>query len=139
MLAIKNIVINRTSSRPIPLSVCPCSRFNNQSYCFSSTLGETIPGQTLTIELKVSEQWLKQQSLSKTTLVIDNPSDDDVCEVPIVSQLSQTYFNKCNKYYYTLWPHNGTNSKTCRLFLGLINMPEMFYVKLKGCPPGFKL
>ena len=52
-------------------------------------------------------------------------------------QLSQTHFNhECNNYSYTLWPRNERVS-LCRLFIGLRNMPEMFYIEFKPCPLGF--
>jgi len=139
-LDIKNIlVVNQSTARTIPLSVCPCSKSKNISNCYLPNLGETSPGKTISVELMISKQWLWQQNLFKTTIVAETISDDDVCNVVNVLQLSQTYYNQdCNEYKYTLWPQN-TATKTCKLFLGLNGMPEMFYVKLKNCPIGFTL
>ena len=33
-----NIVVERTDTRPIPLSMCPCSRVDNTSNCLSPTV-----------------------------------------------------------------------------------------------------
>ena len=86
----------------------------------------------------VSKQWLKQKYLYDTTLVVENSLDDNACDVVDVSQLSQIYHNlDCNEYKYTLWPRNES-TKTCKHFLGLHGMPEMFYVQL-NCPIGFTL
>ena len=138
VLKVKNTVINQTSIRPIPLSVCLCSMTGNTSNCYTPNLGGVFPGQILKIELSVSKQWLHQERLHYTTLVVKNSPSDD-CGVVDASQLSQTHFNYgCNQYSYTLWPFN-TTTKTCKLFLGLESIPEMFYVQLKNCPKGFTL
>ena len=134
-----NTVISQEMSvRPIPLSVCKCSKLNNTSNCSIPNLGEIFPGQTLRVELKVPEFWLQQEKHNSTTLFVKN-SQNDECTIVDTSQLSQTHFNHgCNQYNYTLKPSNLNNS-TCKLFLGLDNMPEMFYVKFKRCPKGFAL
>ena len=138
VLNIKNLVINQTDHRPIPLSVCPCSIVSNVTNCYSPNMGEIFPGQTLNIELMISKQWLQQTKLATTTLIVKNSQDDD-CHIVNTYQLSQTHFKHgCNKYSYTLWPANKT-IQNCRLFLGLEKIPEMFFVKLKSCPKGFTL
>jgi len=138
VLNIKNLVINKTANRPIPLSVCPCSTVENVTNCYSSNLGEIFPGQTMNIELTISKQWLQQNRVSTTTLIAKN-SQNDNCQIVDTSQLSQTHFNHgCNKYSYTFWPFNKT-TVNCKLFLGLDKIPEMFYVTLKICPKGFTL
>ena len=133
----KNTVINQTTTvRPIPLSVCKCS--NNISNCSVGNLGEIFPGQTLGVKLTVPKFWLIQERHKSTTLIVKN-SQSDECAVVDTSQLSQTHFNHgCHQYSYTLWPSNLT-SNICKLFLGLDNMPEMFYVQFKRCPKGFTL
>ena len=139
VLKMNYTVINQTTTiRPIPLSVCKCSKSNNTSNCYNPNLGEIFPGQTLKVELMVPEFWLRQEGHNSTTLIIKN-SQSDECAVVDTSQLSQTHFNRgCNQYSYTLTPSNLTTN-TCKLFLGLDNMPEMFYVELKRCPKGFTL
>ena len=53
--------------------------------------------------------------------------------------MSQSHLNHgCNSYSYTLWPKDE-RVETCDLFIGLPNMPEMFYVQFKPCPLGFTL
>jgi len=138
VLKVRNTVINETLVRPIPLSVCLCSQSENKSNCYLPDLGQMFPGQTLTVRLTVSKLWLQQERLSHTTLVVKNSPSDD-CNIVDTSQLSQTNFNHgCNQYSYTLWPLNKT-IKTCKLFLGLDRIPEMFYVHFKSCPKGFTL
>ena len=44
----------------------------------------------------------------------------------------------CNRYSYTIWP-NSESVTECKLFVGLSEMPEMFYVQIKPCPLGFTL
>ena len=46
--------------------------------------------------------------------------------------------NDCNRYSYTIWP-NSESVIECKLFIGLNEMPEMFYVEIKPCPIGFTL
>ena len=46
--------------------------------------------------------------------------------------------NAYNIYSYTIWP-NKESTKECKLFIGLSEMPEMFYVEIKSCPMGFTL
>ena len=72
------------------------------------------------------------------SIVVKNTKFDD-CTVMDISQLSQLQFNHdCNSYSYTLWPKDET-VKMCELYIGLPNMPEIFYVPLKPCPLGFTL
>ena len=81
-----NTVVEQSDTRPIPLSVCPCSKLDNTSNCLSPNLGAISPGNTLSIELMVSEQWLKQQSL---ICGVENATDNDTCDVTDASQLQQ--------------------------------------------------
>ena len=135
---INSTVIEHYLVRPIPSSVCLCSSMDNTGNCFTTTVGETFPGQPLSVNLIVPKYWLQQERLHYTTLVVKN-SPNDECSIVDASQLSQTHFNYgCNQYSYTLWPFNYT-TKTCKLFLGLESIPEMFYVQLKNCPKGFTL
>ena len=137
-----NTVISKDTERPIPLSICQCvspSPLSDAQYndinCYSSYLGSIFPGQTLIVELIVDKQW-RRKNFSATTIVVDNTEEDD-CSVVDTFQLSQTHFNhECNNYSYTLWPKNESIN-VCKLFIGLQNMPEMFYVEFKHCPLGF--
>ena len=137
-----NTVISKDMERPIPSSICQClppSPLSGAQYndinCYSSHLGSIFPGQTLKVEFMVDKQWLGQ-NLSATTIVVHNTDDGD-CSVVDTFQLSQTHFNhECNNYSYTLWPNNESIN-VCELFIGLRNMPEMFYVEFKPCPLGF--
>ena len=136
-----NTVISKDVKRPVSSSICQCltpSPLSGAQYninCSSSHLGSIFPGQTLKVEFMVDKQW-RHQSFSTTTIVVHNTEDDD-CSVVDTFQLSQTHFNhECNNYSYTLWPKNESIN-LCRLFIGLQNMPEMFYVEFKPCPLGF--
>ena len=134
LLIVNNIVINETEERIIPLSVCPCTNSNNYS-CSSPNLGSLFPGQTLKTKLIVSEQWIYEPYFA-TTLVVANTLDDD-CSVVDSHQFSQTHFtHDCNTYEYTIWPSRESVTE-CTLFVGLRDMPEMFYIHIKPCPKGF--
>ena len=131
---IYHIVVNRNSTRRIPLSVCPC--YNSSSSCYSPNLTSVYPGQTLHVSLIVRKENLKQHSI--TTLVVANIQADD-CSITESHQLSQTHLNHgCNNYSYTIWPSHK-NITECKLFVGLKGMPEMFFVEIKHCPKGFTL
>ena len=120
--------------RIIPLSVCPC--LSNTNYnCFVAHVHSIFPGQVLYLNLIVSPHW---SNVHSTTLVAANTMDDD-CSISDGSQLSQTHLNNgCNRYSYTIWP-NSESVTECKLFIGLSEMPEMFYVQMKPCPMGFAL
>ena len=128
------IVHESNTERAIPLSICPC--FNNRSYsCFIAHMYSIFPGQVLHIDLIISPQWI---NLHSTTIVAANTIDDD-CSIVDGYQLSQTHFNNgCNRYSYTIWP-NSESVAECKLFVGLSEIPEMFYVQIKPCPMGFTL
>ena len=82
----------------------------------------------------VSPRWSKLSS----TIIAANTKDDD-CSILDSYQLSQTHTNNgCNRYSYTIWPNNEFITE-CKLFIGLNEMPEMFYVQIKPCPIGFTL
>ena len=129
-----NTFVKKTfKKRLIPLSVCPC--LSNGSYnCYEAHVYSVFPGQVLHMNLIVSPRWSDVFS----TIVAANTIDDD-CSIVDGYQLSQTHFNNgCNIYSYTIWPNNES-IKECKLFIGLSEMPEMFYVEIKPCPMGFTL
>ena len=129
-----NTFVKKTfNKRLIPLSVCPC--LSNGSYnCYEAHVYSFFPGQVLHMNLIVSPRWSDVFS----TIVAANAIDDD-CSIVDGYQLSQTHFNNgCNIYSYTIWPHNES-IKECKLFIGLSEMPEMFYVEIKPCHIGFTL
>ena len=130
-----NIFVSKnTTERIIPSSVCPC--LNNNSYnCSIANVYSILPGRVLHINLKISPQWSDYHS---TTIIAANTIDDE-CSIVDGSQLSQTYFNNgCNRYSYTIWPNNKSVTE-CKLFIGLSEMPEMFYIHINPCPMGFTL
>ena len=141
-----NRVISKDKERPIPSSICKCANpsswphgeySSNDHNCYLTHLGEIYPGQTLKVELIIPKQWL-YHNLPTIKIVVQNTEEDD-CSVVDTFQLSQTHFNhECNNYSYTLWPKNESIN-VCKLFIGLQNMPEMFYVEFKPCPLGFTL
>ena len=132
---IYHIVVNKNSTRRIPLSVCPCS--NSSSSCYSPNLTSVYPGQTLHVSLIVRKENLNQYNPA-TTLVVANTQEDD-CSIIESFQLSQTHLNHgCNNYSYTIWPSHKDITE-CKLFVGLKGMPEMFFVEIKHCPKGFTL
>ena len=127
-----NTFVNKTNNRRlIPLSICQC--LNNSNYnCYEAYVYSVFPGQVLHMNLMVSQRWSNLFS----TIVAANTIDDD-CSIVDGYQLSQTHFNNgCNRYSYTIWPNNKFITE-CKLFIGLSEMPEMFYVEIKPCPKGF--
>ena len=141
-----NRVISKDKERPIPLSICKCAKANyqpgseygsNDHDCYSAHLGKIYPGQTLEVEMITPKQWLYRHS-SAIKIVAHNTEEDN-CSIVDTFQLSQTHLNHdCNNYSYTLWPKNESIT-VCKLFIGLQNMPEMFYIEFKPCPLGFTL
>ena len=134
IMKFNSVFINATSKRFVPLSVCLC--LQNSSYnCYVANLGSVFPGQTLHIQLIISQQWSKISS----TITVANTKDDD-CSIVNNDQLSQSpvISHRCNNYSYTIWP-NHRFIRDCKLFIGLSEMPEMFYVQIKPCPVGFTL
>ena len=134
VIKLSNTVIDKSSERVVPLSICPC--LQNGSYnCYDVTLGFIFPGQTLHIQLIIPPQW----STSSSTIIVANTKDDD-CGIVDSYQLSQSHpiSHGCNSYSYTIWP-NSRHTTECKLFIGLSEMPEMFYVQIKPCPVGFTL
>ena len=139
-----NIAISNISKRLIPLSICQCTKssymnhveYDHKPDCYSPHLGSIFPGQTLKVELMIQKQWLYNNS--SVPIVVYNTEEDD-CSVVNTFQLYQTPINhECNSYSYTVWPRDET-IHICEFFIGLQNMPEMFYVEFKHCPLGFTL
>ena len=135
IIKLSNTVINKTSERFIPLSVCPCSH-NDRYNCNDVSLGSVFPGQTLHIKLTVPRQWSSKYS---SAIIVANTKDDD-CSIVDSYQLSQSHpiSHDCNNYSYTI-RSNSRHTTECKLFIGLSEMPEMFYVQIKPCPVGFTL
>ena len=129
-----NAFMNKTTERSLPLSVCPYSH-NNSYNCYKANLGSVFPGQTLHIQLIIPHQW----STSSSTIIAANTKDDN-CSIVDSYQLSQSHSisHGCNNYSYTVWA-NSRHTTECKLFIGLSEMPEMFYVQIKPCPVGFTL
>ena len=133
IMRVNNTLINKTAKRLIPLSVCPCLSNNDYDYYVANAYA-VFPGQTLHINLIVSPRW----SGSSSTIIAANTQDDD-CSILDSYQLSQTISNNgCNRYSYTIWPNSELITE-CKLFIGLSEEPEMFYVQIKSCPMGFTL
>ena len=139
----KTVISDDVYKRPIPLSICKCldtkpgtSTEHDNIDCYSPHLSSIFPGQTLKVKLIVKKQWV-YHNLPMPIVAKNTPFDD--CTVVDISQLSQLQFNyDCNSYSYTLWPKDAT-VKMCKLYIGLPNMPEIFYVPFKTCPLGFTL
>ena len=140
-------VSSKVSRRPIPMSICKCKKpgprsgteFDSEDHsdCYSPHLGSIFPGETLKVKLILKKSLSLHCRYPMPILAINTKHDD--CSIVDLSQFSQTCFNNgCNSYSYTLWP-KSEEVKVCELFIGLSDKPEMFYVKLKPCPLGFKL
>ena len=133
IIRMNNTYVKKTTKRSIPLSICPC--LGNNSYnCYMTNVYAVYPGQVLHINLMISPRWSELSS----TMIAANTKDDD-CSILNSYQLSQTgLINGCNRYSYTIWPNKEFITE-CKLFIGLSEMPEMFYVQIKPCPMGFTL
>ena len=133
IIRVNNTFVNKTTQRLVPLSVCPC--LSNSSYnCYMANVYTVYPGQLLHINLIISPRWSELSS----TILAANTKDDD-CSILDSYQLSQTHTNNgCNRYSYTIWPNNE-HATECKIFIGLSEIPEMFYVQIKPCPVGFTL
>ena len=134
IIKFSNTFVSKGTKRLVPLSVCPCLQ-NGSINCYVANLGSVFPGQALYIKLIISQWWRKASS----TIVAINTIDDE-CSLVDSYQLSQVCPTNsgCNNYNYTIWPNRGFITE-CKLFIGLSEMPEMFYVQLKACPVGFTL
>ena len=135
-----NTAMSKDEKRKVPLSICKCTKLNsgsiNNTDCYSPHLGSIFPGQTLKVELILQRQWLYHNF--SMPIVVENTIDDN-CSVVDISQMSQSHLiHGCDSYSYTLWPKDE-RVEMCELFIGLPNMPEMFYVQFKLCPLGFTL
>ena len=131
-----NPLINESTLRQIPMSICPCKDEN--SSCYTPTIGKIFPGQTINVSLRVPN-WHKQPT-APFTFVVTN-TNESKCEIVHTSQLSQMRLKPdCNNYSYTLWPIDET-ATTCKLYIGLSSfpndVPETFYVTIDSCPKGF--
>jgi len=108
--------------------VCPCSAVNKHD-CMKRHLGSLFPGQTLTAKLMIVQLY----SLSNT-MVASTSKSKRACKITDAQEISQTYpSHTCNEYNYTI----SSNRHECELYLGPEAIPEVFYVTVNPCPPGF--
>jgi len=108
--------------------VCPCSAVNEFD-CMERHLGSVYPGQTLTAKLIIVQLY----SLSNT-MIADTSKSKHACKITDAQEISQTYpSHTCNEYNYTV----SSNRHECELYLGPEGIPEVFYVTVNPCPPGF--
>ena len=129
---------NKTDIGKIPSSICPCSSTNDYN-CSNHGIGSAYSGQKLTIKLIIPEIG-STKSVGKYSTVMATTYDKSKvgCDIINAYEISQTNLNhQCNEYNYTIW--YGGNSSECELYLGIEDVPEIFYVKLLPCPVGFSL
>ena len=129
---------NKTDIGKIPSSICPCSNADDYN-CSNHEIGSTYSGQKLTIKLIIPEIGNTKSQGKYTTVMATTYDKSKVgCDIINAYEISQTNLNhQCNEYNYTIW--YGGNSSECELYLGIEDIPEIFYVKLLPCPVGFSL
>ena len=116
---------NKTIRESVMSIVCPCST-ENKFDCMDRHLGSLFPGQTLTVKLIMHS--------TTTTMIAYTSKSKRGCIITDILEISQTHSSHtCNVYNYTIW----SNHHECELYLGPDGTPEVFYVTLKPCPPGF--
>ena len=118
---------NRTIRESVMSLVCPCIT-ENKFDCMERHLGSPFPGQTLTVKLIMHS--------TTTTMFADTSKSKHGCKITDTFEIAQAHPSRtCNGYNYTIW----SNRHECELYLGPDGFPEVFYVTLKPCPPGFTL
>ena len=81
IFTVQSLVIPNVTKRPVPLSVCICPVAKSVD-CFSAYLGSIFPGETLTVQLSVQEQWISRRYSSRA-IIVENSSDQDDCSIVI--------------------------------------------------------
>jgi len=119
------LLANRAIRESVVSSVCLCST-KNKFDCKKRHLGSLFPGQTLTVRLIMHS--------STTTMFASTKRSNRGCKITDILEIAQTHSSHtCNIYNYTIWH----NRRECELYLGPDGFPEVFYVTIKSCPPGF--
>ena len=129
---------NKTDIGKIPSSICPCLNVDDYN-CSKHDIGSIFSGQKLTIKLIIPEIGSTKTENKYTTVMAKiYPTSKLGCHIINAYEISQTYLShQCNAYNYTIW--YDRNSSECELYLGIEEVPEIFYVKLLPCPLGFSL
>ena len=117
--------------------MCPCSS-KGEYDCSKHEIGSTFSGQTLTVKLIMPETGNAKSESRYTTMMAKQYNSTLGCHIINAYEISQTHLShECNEYNYTIW-YDG-NSSECELYLGIEEVPEIFYVNLLPCPVGFSL
>ena len=129
---------SKTDIGKIPSSICPCSNIDDYN-CSKHDIGSIYSGQKLTIKLIIPEIGTTKTENKYTTVMAKTYNNSKLgCDIINAYEISQTGLShQCNEYNYTVW-YDG-NSSECELYLGIEEVPELFYVELLPCPVGFSL
>ena len=128
---------NKTDIGKIPSGLCPCSS-KDEYNCSKHEIGSIFSGQTLTVKLIMPETGNAKAENRYTTMMAKQYNSTLGCHIINAYEISQTHLShECNEYNYTIW-YDG-NSSECELYLGIEEVPEIFYVNLLPCPVGFSL
>ena len=138
VFSIERKYANKSDIGKIPSSVCPCSSKDDYN-CSKHEIGSIFSGQILTVKLIMPEIGNTKSEKRYTTMMAQQYNSSTLgCHIINAYEISQTHpSHECNKYNYTIW-YNG-NSSECELYLGIEEVPEIFYVNLLPCPIGFSL
>ena len=120
---------NRTIRESALSMVCPCSTTDKYD-CKEHHLGSLFPGQTLQVKLIM----MQKHETSNVMVAETNNVSKLGCKIIDVLEIVQIRESHgCNEYNYTIW----SDQLECELYLGPGEYPEVFYVTLNSCPPGF--
>ena len=138
IFTVKRSYANKSDIGEIPSSVCPCSSTDDYN-CSKHEIGSVFSGQTATVKLIIPEIGNAKTENKYTTIMAHTYNTSrQGCHIINAHEISQTHLShQCNEYNYTIW-YNGGSSE-CELYLGIVDLPETFYVTILPCPLGFSL
>ena len=131
----KRISANKSNIGTINSSICLCQNSCTINNCSEHKLGSIFPGQTLQVNL-VLNRLKTPEHVSNALIAKTKELPPHACTIVNVAEITQERESDgCNQYNYTIW----SDKSECELYLGTEDVPEIFYVDLKACPPGFSL
>ena len=120
--------------------ICYCSHNNTQD-CYVDTLATVYPGQTISLSLTLSKQYLYSITENSTTVVVktnDKILPPTACKLAKVTEIVQTIHSHCTMINFTVI-HNGLSYLPwCEIFLEIPpDQIDAYYIDILSCPTGF--
>ena len=117
--------------------LCLCPN-RTQPNCFTNTLGQLYPGQSMEFYAALNPKLTNQSSVPISVKVYDEDLQHSLCIVKSMSEAEQIVNNTCTKLAYNIF---SENQPQCKLILYNIEykFPTVYYVNLLDCPAGFTL